>query len=175
MRYLSAQAICVGSERTHVLELLLQKGCREGWVGESWRCFIMWCHSKSQQARGAAISGPMLNSHEKETATCSNLSTVNTHNTRFMRTVWSSTCQLMVMSVWIIYSSLFITHTHTLFLPFPHKQKHLPGELLSQDPSERTESWHNIVDFYWADNWRALMEGRVKYMGGRQDSCFLNR
>lgn len=61
----------------------------------------------------------------------------------------------------MIHSGFFcVFSSHLNFLSHFHSTTWV---LLPQDPSERTEPWHNAVDFYWEDNWRALMEGGVKY------------
>lgn len=72
------------------------------------------------------------------------------------------TCQLMVIWVWALYCRL-CSLCYAFPAPFSYKQKHLPGVLLSQDLSERTELRNKTVSFY-------LVETLI---GGKPASHFL--
>lgn len=60
--------------------------------------------------------------------------------------------------------SLLSVVAHKLYTLLPHKQEHLPGVLLPQDPSEEIQPWNNAVSFYWAE---ALIVETVKYNKGK--------
>lgn len=130
MRYLSVQAICVGSD----CAWCLRAPAAEGWgVGRGGGVASSCDATASLRKPGELLS---LGLTESQWNDLSNLFVL-------CCPVWSSTCQLMVTSAWIQCSRL-------TFLPLPHKQKSQECSSL-RTPLRGRGPWHNAVHFYWVE------------------------